>query len=108
MVELSTSVRKEIDVGADFTRFPAGRYKSDGKFSGQRFRDDFLIPALCDHREVRIHLDGTMGYGSSFLEEAFGGLVREGLDKQDILRRLILISSDRSIVEEIQEYIAKA
>jgi hypothetical protein len=108
MVELATSVRKEIDVGSAFTRFPAGRYLEDGKFSGQRFRDDFLIPALERYREVKLYLDGTMGYGSSFLEEAFGGLVRQGLNKQDVLRRLILISEDRSIIEEIQEYIAKA
>ena len=108
MVDLSTSLRKDIDIGQEFTRFPAGRYVTDGNFSGEKFRDTVLIPALRNFREVRVFLDGTMGYGSSFLEEAFGGLIRQGLKKEDVLRRLLLISSDRSIVEEIQEYIAKA
>jgi hypothetical protein len=108
MVDLSTSLKKDIDIGRDFTKFPAGRYVTDGIYSGQKFRETILMPALHAFREVRVFLDGTMGYGSSFLEEAFGGLVREGLDKQDVLRRLLLISDDRSIVEEIQEYIIKA
>lgn len=108
MVDLSTSLRKDIDIGSEFTRFPAGRYVSDGIFSGEKFRDTVLVPALRAYREVRVLLDGTMGYGSSFLEEAFGGLVRVGFDKQDLLRRLLLVSNDRSIVEEIQEYITKA
>ena len=108
MVDLSTSLRRDIDIGREFTRFPAGRYVTDGNFSGEKFRETVLIPALRAYRELRIFLDGTMGYGSSFLEEAFGGLVRAGFDKQDLLRRLLLVSNDRSIVEEIQEYITKA
>lgn len=108
MVDLSTSLRKDIDIGSEFTRFPAGRYVGDGNFSGEKFRDTVLVPALQAYREVRVFLDGTMGYGSSFLEEAFGGLVRAGFEKQDLLRRLLLVSNDRSIVDEIQEYIAKA
>jgi STAS-like domain of unknown function (DUF4325) len=108
MVDLSTSLRRDIDIGTEFTRFPAGRYVADGHFSGEKFRDTVLIPALRAYREVRVFLDSTMGYGSSFLEEAFGGLVRADFEKQDLLRRLLLVSNDKSLVEEIQEYITKA
>ena len=108
MVDLSTSLKLDIDIGRDFTRFPAGRYITDGNFSGEKFRDQVLLPALTKYHEVRVFLDGTMGYGSSFLEEAFGGLIRRGLNKQDVLRRLLLVSDDQSIVEEIQDYIKRA
>jgi len=96
-----------IDIAVDFTRFPAGRYRSDGPYSGQRFREDHLVSALKDKGKVIIRLDGTMGYGSSFLEEAFGGLVRtEGFDPKDLLGQIILESRDASLISEIKEYLS--
>lgn len=95
-----------IDIATDFTRYPGGRYRTDGNYSGERFRDEFLVPALKTGRVV-VKLDGTAGYGSSFLEEAFGGLARSGLfDVEELLRRIEFVSSDASIVEEIREYIS--
>lgn len=96
---------KQIKIPEDYTRFPAGRYISDGSFSGQRFRDELLIPALKGGETVEVYLDGTLGYGSSFLEEAFGGLVRAGFDKQDLMGQLILVSDDEQLVAEIRQYL---
>jgi hypothetical protein len=66
---------------ADFALSPGGRYIADGAFSGEWFRDDILVPALRAAIEasavLRVELDGTSGYGSSFLEETFGGLIRK-------------------------------
>lgn len=67
-----------ITIAEDFSENPAGRFRTDGPFSGEYFREDFLVPKLKDADELVIVLDGTRGYGSSFLEEAFGGLVRNG------------------------------
>ena len=67
---------KRIDICKHFSDVPAGRYKTDGPNSGERFRNDFLLPALHAGKKVEVILDGSEGYGSSFLEEAFGGLVR--------------------------------
>jgi hypothetical protein len=65
---------------SDFTRYPGGRWKKDGQYSGQEFRDTILKPALLEARAagdtVVVSLDGVAGYGSSFLEEVFGGIVR--------------------------------
>ncbi|WP_066827628.1 STAS-like domain-containing protein [Sphingomonas mali] len=98
-----------IDVAADFTRFPGGRYKSDGIFSGERFREECLVPALDRGAKVVIKLDGTMGYGSSFLEEAFGGVVRSGrFTPQELQDRLVLETSDPSLYDEIVEYLTSA
>ena len=95
-----------IDVAADFTRYPGGRYKTDGIYSGARFRDDLLLPELRKGGTVVIKLDGTMGYGSSFLEEVFGGLARGGeFTPEDLQSRLILETSDRSLHDEIVEYL---
>ncbi|WP_298196519.1 STAS-like domain-containing protein [Novosphingobium sp.] len=96
-----------IDIAKDFTRFPAGRYKSDGPYSGERFRDDILIPALRKHGAVVLKLDGTMGYGSSFLEEVFGGLVRsKQFDQPRLLTSIQLETRDPSLVSEIKEYLS--
>lgn len=53
-------------------------------------------------------LDGTEGYGSSFLEEAFGGLVRMGYSVERLTATLkpTAISPDfETYVEEIWDYI---
>jgi STAS-like domain of unknown function (DUF4325) len=63
-----------LSVARDFSPSPAGRYIEDGPFPGAVFRDTILIPAVQNNDVVTVDLDGTDGYGSSFLEEAFGGL----------------------------------
>lgn len=100
---------RTINIATDFSRFPGGRSLSDGPHSGERFRKDFLLPVLESGQHAKIKFDGARGYGSSFLEEAFGGLVREeGFDPAKILETFDLESSDESIVEEIKEYITDA
>ena len=98
----------EIQIARDFTRYPAGRYRADGDYSGEVFREEFLKPVLEEHRHVIVDFDGAMGYGSSFLEEAFGGLVRDGYSKDLILDTFEFKSSDTSIIMEIEEYIKGA
>ncbi len=85
----------KIDIAKDFSRFPAGRFRTDGRYSGERFREEFLVPALKKRGTVTIIMDGVSGYGPSFLEEVFGGLVRaEGfVDKAKLLSRLKLVTS---------------
>lgn len=98
-----------IDIGKDFSEFPAGRFASDGKFSGEKFREKLLLPALEQFKKIRILLDGTKGYGSSFLEEAFGGLVRKhDYSSDELLTVFEFESQDKSLIEEIQEYLSTA
>jgi hypothetical protein len=100
---------RQINVARDFSLVPAGRTQADGLNNGSRFRDDFLLPALQGGETVTVELDGTEGYGSSFLEEAFGGLVRKGLAVDEVLSRVQFVSTvDPSLVEEIREYIRDA
>jgi len=109
---MSTKRIKRIVVAEDFSRVPAGRFLRDGPGNGQRFREDFLVPALRRFDEVIIYLDGTEGYGSSFLDEAFAGLITRGLiSKQDLLAKLRIETEDPSFADfkrDIFEYIEAA
>lgn len=98
--------KKTIEIAKDFTPFPAGRYEKDGPYTGEGFRKRILVPALKQYDSVEIILDGTIGYGSSFLEETFGGLIREeGFSYEEINNKLILISKRKSILKSIENYI---
>jgi hypothetical protein len=96
---------KSINISSDFSRFPAGRFISDGRFSGERFRQEYLAPALRSADVVEVHLDGTLGYGSSFLEEAFGGLLRDGFSSDELVKRLKIVSNDDTLVAEVRQYL---
>lgn len=87
---------KQIDISKNFSDVPAGRYKTDGPNSGERFRNDLLVPALQTRERVEVILDGAEGYGSSFLEEAFGGLVRNtDYTREYLASNLIIISHSK-------------
>jgi hypothetical protein len=88
-----------IQIGNDFSRTPGGRLISDGPDSGQLFRERKLVPALqkaiADGEKVTVVLDGPRGYLSSFLEEAFGGLIRFGLfNPKQLKQSLEIVAND--------------
>ncbi len=94
---------KTITIAQDFSKFPAGRFREDGKASGAAFRDDLLATALRSAERVVVVFDGVAGFGSSFLEEAFGGLVREcRLDKTFLDEHLRLQAEDPDLADFVQ------
>lgn len=102
----------EINVATDFSNTPGGRYASEGPFSGELFRKELLIPKYSEavklETELVINLDGCYGYATSFIEEAFGGLVRE-LKDRDVLKRIKIISQDQpGLIDLINKYVAEA
>lgn len=62
----------------DFSEFPGPRYNSQGPDSGEKFYVERLNPAFSKCYQARkrllVNLDGTAGFASSFLDEAFGQL----------------------------------
>lgn len=100
----------KITIASDFSEYPAGRYRDDGDYSGQVFREDVLEPKLLKYEIVEVNLDGSMGYGSSFLEEAFGGLVRLKKFTKEALHKKLKFnySEDPFVIEEIWHYIDTA
>lgn len=84
--------KKVIKVVVDFNPTPYGRYQEPDRgieWSGERFRDEYLAPALKQYDYVHVDLTGYNRYGISFLDEAFGGLIRESkLDSDTVLQKL--------------------
>lgn len=66
-----------IDIGRDYARYLGPRLRRDGKHSGEAFREEVLEPAYRSSDKVVVGLDSIAGYSASFIEEAFGGLVRQ-------------------------------
>ena len=98
-----------IIVRKEFTDAPGPRYIYQGEYSGELFRNEYLIPKMKEALEKKaklfIDLDGTFGYPTSFLEESFGGLA-EIYDKKVILDTIIFKSDDElGLIDEIKEYI---
>ncbi|WP_420337812.1 STAS-like domain-containing protein [Roseibium sp.] len=106
----------EISIAKDYSPYPAGRDDGDGPFNGSKFRDELLKPAYlkakCNQAKLTINLDGMQSFGSSFLEEAFGGLVRKNPNyKSDLINRLTFTytrPSFRRYEQAIKKYLSEA
>ena len=102
---------RKIIIATEFSDTPGGRYKSDGPFSGELFREEHLLPTFDSLKQdecLLIDLDGGFGYGISFLEEAFGGLARLR-SPQSVGQKLKFKSDDEpELIPLIEEYIANA
>lgn len=99
-------------IAEDFSNLVGPRYSANGPFSGEALRE---ILAKClkeDNRDLIIIFDGVNGYGSSFLEEGFGGLVRNWSgDIRELETRLKLVSETalyRTYVMEATLYLNAA
>lgn len=98
----------------DFSKTPGSRYRDEGKkaHSGQEFREDILEPnfkiAIVNNQKLLIDLDGTIGYGTSWLEEVFGGLAR-AYGKEKVLNLLDFKSEEEFyLIDDIKQYIEDA
>ncbi|QFI77402.1 DUF4325 domain-containing protein [Bradyrhizobium betae] len=101
-----------LSIAKDFSRFPSGRFRSDGPNSGEAFREDHLAPKLKSGAQLVVNLDGVAGLPSSFLEEAFGGLVRHHdfspSQLESLLRFEALTPRMQTYPKMIWGYIARA
>ena len=97
-----------VNIAEDYSKVPGGRYIEDGPFSGQDFREKVLLPKFQEAKRqnviLQVNLDGGYGYGSSFLDEAFGGLARE-LHEPAIWRIQIISEEEPDLIPQIQKYI---
>lgn len=99
-----------INVAHDFSPYPAGRYRTDGPWNGEKFREDYLLPAL-KRGPVTIVLDGVAGLPSSFFEEAIGGLIRSGLSLDDLAENLRFEANSarmKGYPEQAKKYLLEA
>ena len=98
-----------LNIARDFSKYPGGRFNDEGDFSAERLRDEFLVPYLESHSRITVQLDGTLGYGGSFLEECFGGLVRVHGYPARTLRTVLRLETGDAVREaQIWHYIDAA
>lgn len=98
-------VMEVIKISEVFSDSPGGRLIIDGKYSGEEFRQKHLEPCVLAGVPFLVDLDGTFGYATSFLDEAFGGLARKYT--KAIVLGLINFKSDEDpeLIDRITGYI---
>lgn len=101
-----------LKVSRDFTDTPGPRRRDEGDFSGEEFLEKKLKPKYLEAFEKKvkliIDLDDVEGYGTSFLESAFGGLARI-YEPKEVLNTLEIVSKDEPLLkQEIENYIKSA
>lgn len=69
-------IKYKINVAKDFSPYPAGRYRIEGKASGETFLNDQLMAkitaAIYENVLLEIDLTGMNGFPSSFISGSFG------------------------------------
>lgn len=103
-----SEVNKTYEFSTEYTRYPGGRLRRHGPYSGEAFREDVLAPLLQEFEKVHLNLTETSGFGSSFLDEAFGEIGKR-LGYEVCKKRLTFQSDDDpTLVELIWGKIKKA
>jgi STAS-like domain of unknown function (DUF4325) len=102
----------ELAVATEFSDAPGPRKRTEGDQSGEQFLQEYLRPRFLQARDsggmLHVNLDGALGYPTSFLEEAFGGLARE-FGSQEVDKRLTFTCTDEPYLDEqIRKYIRDA
>lgn len=102
-----------INIAKEYSETPGPRLIIEGDGSGEDFRNKLLKPkfdeAIRNEEVLIVNLDGTYGYGTSFLEEAFGGLARIYNNVEIVNNNIKLISEDNpELIIKIKAYINEA
>ena len=105
-----------INIAKDFSDMPIGRYRKEGNKTGQAFREDILYPKICkalnNNDTLEVDFTGVLNLSCGFLEEAFGGLVREhGMDNQEVANVLKLTANNNHMglyIDLAKQYIDEA
>ena len=80
-----------INLASEFSSTPGTRLREFSHYSGEEFREDILLPALLEHDVVEVDLDDCVGITNSFLEEVFGGIIRDNIE----FRRVIPVAKTK-------------
>jgi hypothetical protein len=105
------SHQPRLNIARDFSPTPGSRFIREGEHSGEHFRQSVLAPRLQEAKlaatVLTVEMDGTAGYGTSFLEEAFGGLIRhDGFSLAELKACLYLVSREEPyLVDDVWEYL---
>ena len=97
----------KYDFIKEFTKYPGPRFKKLGKYSGEQFREEVLRPIFLNDQKIDIDATGVLGFGPSFLDEAFSPLAKEyGLEtfKEKIKFHS---ANDEKLYEKMMSYVIR-
>ncbi|QCE34621.1 DUF4325 domain-containing protein [Acetobacteraceae bacterium] len=103
-----------IRISKDFAPRTGARFKRLGPHSGEEFQNLLLkrLASATANDPLYVYIDGKNGYFSSFLEEAFGGLVRTNkITPADLEKKLIIeadCDANQPYVKQAKQYIQEA
>jgi len=95
-----------------FTDTPGGRYISDGPYSGELFRKQFMEPFFEEKKylytDLILYLDGAYGLPTGFISEVFDVLVTKY--SLEVVKNSIeiLLSDNPTAKKQIQEILKQS
>lgn len=89
-----------FNIAQQFSRFPGGRLRIHGPYSGEQFREEVLLPLLSSCEKLVIDMTGALGYGASFLDESFGEIGKV-IGYEESLKRIHIVALDDPDISEI-------
>ena len=101
------NTKKVINIIKDYSSSPYGRYSSEVQpgeedTTGEKFRKEYLIPALQEYQHVHVDLTGYNRYARSFIDEAFAGLISSGsYTLEELKNRLTYEHRDLPSIESL-------
>ncbi len=90
-----------------FTKYPGPRFIRLGKYSGEQFREEVLKPIFENDESIDIDGTGVLGFGPSFLDEAFSPIAcKYGLE---IFKEKVKFHSDNDtkLYEKMMSYVLR-
>jgi hypothetical protein len=110
---MDTRQQISLSIAQEFSKIPGPRTRAEGEHSAEEFLDTILEfrfdEAVRSHAVLYIDLDGGFGYGTSFLEEAFGGLARRKKNAQLVIDHIDFKSDEEPYLrDDVLSYIREA
>lgn len=106
---MSDNKVKKISVYNDFSPNAFGRYITDGPNSGERFREEYLLP-FWDYKCIEVDFSGfESSPGSSFLSSSFLELItRCNKTYQEVKDKIVILPSDSVYPYAVESLLERA
>ena len=92
-----------LSIPLEFSRIPGPRTRTEGPRSAEEFNEDIFFErvqnAINKKLKITVILDGSHGYGTSFLEQVFGGAARM-FGSNTILQLLEIVTEEEPYLKE--------
>jgi len=100
--------QKKYKFTEEFTKYPGGRHKKDGPYSGEQFREEVLEPMFASGGGIEIDMTGVLGVPASFIDESFAEIAKK-YGKEKFLATIKVFSNDNAnIFAEVMLFVEKA